>query len=77
MVTKTDGLSFRHAYNQNEKDIKYGRMRGSTVVRMSKCHVIITWEVLQAFLRIATMFAISIPNVWQMIDNLVTQGLQP
>ena len=64
MVTKTGGSSVCHAYNQIEKEIKDGRMRGSTVVRISKCHVIITWEVLQAFLHIATIFAVSIPNVW-------------
>ena len=66
-----------HAYNQTKKEIKAGSMSGFTVVRMAKCHVIITWEVLQAFLYIAMIFAVSIPNVWQTINMVVTQGLQP
>ena len=39
--------------------------------------VIVTWEVLQAFMHIAMMFALSIANVWGSIDNLVTLVLQP
>ena len=66
-----------HAYNQIEKEMKAGCMSGSTAVGTAKCHVIITWEVLQAFLHIATIFAVSIPNVWRTINKLVTQGLQP
>ena len=56
---KTDGSSVCHAYNQIEKEMKDGRMRGSTVIHMTKCHVIVTWEVLQAFLHIATIFAVT------------------
>ena len=74
---KTDGSSVCHAYNQIKKEIKDRRMRGSTVVCITECHVIITWEVLQALFRIVMIFAVSIPNVWRTIDNLVTQGLQP
>ena len=62
---------------EGDKGRTYTCMRGSTVVCPTKCHVVVTWEVLQAFLRIATMFAVSIPNVWPTIDKLVTQGLQP
>ena len=53
-----------YAYNQIDKAIKAGRMRGFTAVHMAKYHVIIIWEVLQAFLCIATIFAVGMPNVW-------------
>ena len=65
-----------HAYSLIE-EIKAGRMRDSSIVHRAKCYVTVTWEVLQGFLCIAMIFANSIPNVWRMIDKLVTQGLQP
>ena len=55
--------------------LMYNVIRKSQV--RAKCHVIVTWEVLQAFLCIATIFAVNIPNVWQVMDLLVTHGLQP
>ena len=65
-----------HAYNQIEKEIKARHMRGSTAACTAKCHVIVTWEVLQAFLRIATIVVVSTPNVWQTINKLLTQDLE-
>ena len=65
-----------HAYNQI-KEIKAGHMRGSTAVHMAICHVLVTWEVLQALLCIAMIIVVSTPNVWRTISKLVTQGLQP
>ena len=47
---------------------------------MTKCHVIVMWEVLQAVTYIVTMFAVSIAKVWvvwRTVDGLVTGVLQP
>ena len=39
--------------------------------------MIVAWEVLQASLKTAMMFAASTPNVWSMINNLVICIVQP
>ena len=66
-----------HAYSLIEKEIKDGHMRGSSIVHVAKCHMIVTWEVLQAFLHIVMIFAVSIPNVWRTIDKLATHSVPP
>ena len=78
-LLRQTGQVSSQTYNQIEKELKAGCMRGSTAVRTAKHHVIVTWEVLQVFLHIATILVVSIhePKVRRMIDKLVTQSLQP
>ena len=41
------------------------------VVVTTKFHVIVMWEVLQAFPCIATIFVVGIPNVWRTIEKVL------